>query len=136
MGALTQFLIQNTLDVEVQKEVKIDGFDLPFQIKTISESRNKELENQATTATPTRSRGVIKQTDHSYHNELLVVECTVDPNFKDAELQEKYGVARATDLVRKILRPGQYQMLLLEILEFNGFVEDDFNEKKEEAKNS
>ena len=63
-----------------------------------------------------------------------MVACCVEPNFKDAALQEKYGVRGAEDLINLILNPGQYTDLLLAGQEINGFT-DDVNDLRDEAKN-
>ncbi len=68
------------------------------------------------------------------YNNRLVIACCVDPNFKDAELQKKYGVVGAEALADKILNPGQFTELLLAIQDLNGF-SDDINEMVDEAKN-
>lgn len=131
---LSEFLMENDVDTEVTSEVTVAGFPLPFRIRSISEQRNRELERQATEFSKNKFTRGQKILDGAKHNELLVAECTIDPNFKSAELQERYGVRGAGDLIRKVLRPGQFTLLLTAILELNGFV-DDFEEKKEEVKN-
>ena len=60
--------------------------------------------------------------------------CCVDPNFKDADLQAKYGVMGAEALIDVLLKPGQFIDLLLGVQEINGFT-DDVNDLREEAKN-
>lgn len=70
----------------------------------------------------------------TWYNSRLVAACCVEPNFKDAALQEKYGVRGAEDLINRLLNPGQYTDLLLAIQEINGF-SDDINDLREEAKN-
>ena len=58
----------------------------------------------------------------------------MDPNFKDAELQAKFGVMGAESLIDVLLKPGQFVDLLLGVQEVNGF-SDDVNNLREEAKN-
>lgn len=136
MGSLTEFLLLNDHSVELTKEVKIPGFDLPFTIRTITEEKNTDLKKKSTVLVKgSRFKGSQKDFDSNMHNALLVAECTVDPNFNNAELQAKYGVIGADKLIRKILTPGQYDTLLLEIFELNGFTDDEFEEKKEYVKN-
>ena len=74
------------------------------------------------------------ETNQDLYNNRLVVACCVEPNFKDAELQKKYGVMGAEDLIDALLKPGQFIDLLLAVQELNGFT-DDINDQRDEAKN-
>ena len=58
----------------------------------------------------------------------------MEPNFKDAQLQAKYGVMGAEGLIGALLRPGEFIELLLAIQEING-VTSDVGELRDEAKN-
>lgn len=81
-----------------------------------------------------KTRRKTTETDVDLYNSRLVAACCIEPNFKDAALQEKYGVRGAEDLINLILNPGQYTDLLLAVQEINGF-SDDVNDLREEAKN-
>lgn len=65
---------------------------------------------------------------------LMVVACVVEPNLNSKELQDSYGVMGAEALVKKLLKPGEYQNLSQKIQEISGF--DILQEElEEEAKN-
>lgn len=134
MGKLQDFLMEQEIG-EVQTEVQITPFPFPFTIRSISEAENKAIRKSCQKIEfdkKTRQKRV--DTDTDLYNSRLVVACCVEPNFKDAALQEKYGVRGAEALIDKILKPGQYTDLLLAVQEINGFT-DDVNELRDEAKN-
>ena len=57
-------------------------------------------------------------------NEYLIYSCCVDPNLKDKELQESYGVAEPVELVQKIFEPGEIASLSIECMKLAGYSED------------
>ena len=121
MGKLQEFLMQSEERAQVTEEVAISGFPVPFTVKSITEVDKKT--HQKTT-----------ETDMDLYNNRLVIACCVDPNFKDADLQAKYGVMGAEALIDVLLKPGQFVDLLVAIQDVNGFT-DDVNDLREEAKN-
>lgn len=134
MGKLQDFLMEAEIG-EVRTDVKIAPFPFPFVVKSITEAENKAIRKTCQKVNfdkKTRQKQI--DTDTDLYNARLVIACCLDPNFKDAELQEKHGVRGAEDLINKILNPGQYTDLLLAVQEINGFT-DDVNELRDEAKN-
>ena len=114
MGKLQDFLTANKVENAVTTEVEIKPFPFPFVVKTITEAENKQITKSCQVSEfnkKTHRRET--QTDTQAYLSKLVVACTVDPNFKDAELQAAYGVVGAEALVEKLLTPGQYAALLL-----------------------
>ncbi|MNP77814.1 Phage XkdN-like protein [compost metagenome] len=74
------------------------------------------------------------ETDADLYSNRLVIACCLDPNFKDADLQTKFGVLGAEALIDKLLNPGQYAELIQKVQELNGF-DNDINDLVDEAKN-
>lgn len=135
MGKLQDFLMEQEMG-EVTTEVMIAPFPFPFIVKSVNEAENKAIRKTCQKVSfDKRSRQKQVDTDTDLYNSRLVVACCIEPNFKDAGLQEKHGVRGAEDLINKILNPGQYTDLLLAVQEINGFT-DDINEARDEAKNS
>lgn len=136
MGKLQEFLMeQDASAIQTQTEVTIAPFPFPFIVKSITESENKAIRKSCQKISfdkKTRQKQI--DTDTDLYNSRLVVACCVEPNFKDASLQEKYGVRGAEDLIDRILKPGQYTDLLIAVQEINGFT-DDVNDLRDEAKN-
>lgn len=135
MGKLQDFLMANQEPAQVTTEVKIGQFPVPFTIKSITEGENKALRKSCQKTTfDKKTHQKQTETDQDLYNNRLVVACSVDPNFKDADLQAKYGVIGAEALIDVLLKPGQFIDLLLAVQEVNGF-SDDVNDMRDEAKN-
>lgn len=135
MGKLQEFLTKNKVENAVTTEVNIKPFPFPFVVKTISEAENKLIRKSCQTVEYNKKTHQKElQTDTTAYLTKLVVACTVDPNFKDADLQENYGVVGAEALVEKILTPGQYAALLQAVNDINSF-DNDMEELIGEAKN-
>ncbi|MFD0588847.1 hypothetical protein ACFQZE_12670 [Paenibacillus sp. GCM10027627] len=135
MGSLQDFLLNNTVETEVQTEVHIKPFPAPFVIRSISEAENKEIRKSCQKVTfnkKTHQKDV--ETDVDLYSNRLLIACSVDPSFKNAELQAKFGVVGAEALIDKLLNPGQYSELVQRVQEINGY-STDMNELVEEAKN-
>lgn len=134
MGKLQDFFMEAEIG-EVTTEVQIAPFPFPFIVRSITEAENKAIRKSCQKITfDKKTRQKQTDTDTDLYNARLVVACCMDPNFKNAELQEKHGVHGAEDLINKILNPGQYTDLLLAVQEINGFG-DDINDLRDEAKN-
>lgn len=135
MGKLHDFLMGREVAGEVTTEVQISQFPFPFTIKSITEGENKAIRRSCQKVTFDKKTHQKKtETDQDLYNNRLVVACCVEPNFKDADLQKKYGVMGAEALIDALLKPGQFIDLLLAVQEVNGFTED-INDQRDEAKN-
>jgi len=135
MGKLQEFLTTNKVENAVTTEVDIKPFPFPFVVKTITEAENKAIQKSCqVTEFNKKTHRKETQTDSQAYLTKLVVACTVDPCFKDATLQETYGVVGAEALVEKLLTPGQYAALLQAVNDINNF-DTDMQELVDEAKN-
>lgn len=69
-------------------------------------------------------------------NELLAVESTVFPDLKNARLQDKFGVYEPVALLKGILSVGgEFMEYIKQTSTINGFLEKEYEEVHEEAKN-
>ena len=135
MGKLQDFLMEQDVAAQAQVEVAIAPFPFPFVVKSITEAENKAIRKTCQKISfDKKTRQKQTETDTDLYNTRLVAACCVEPNFRDAALQEKYGVRGAEDLIDRILKPGQYTDLLIAVQEINGFA-DDVNDLRDEAKN-
>lgn len=135
MGKLQEFLTQNRVENAVTTEVDIKPFPFPFIVKTITEAENKAIQKSCQiTEFNKKTHRNESRTDTDAYLTKLVVACTVDPSFKDTELQKAYGVCGAEMLVEKLLTPGQYAALLQAVNDINSF-DSDMQELVDEAKN-
>ena len=135
MGKLQEFLTANKVENNITSEVMIKPFPHPFVIRSITQAENAQIRKSCTiTDFNRKTHQKETKTDSQLYITRLVVACTVDPCFKDAEFQEDYGVMGAEALVEKLLTPGQYAELVSAVEEINSF-DNDMQELVDEAKN-
>jgi len=136
MTTLQEFLNQNTVEgitkkVPVSERIKDkDGKLFEFKIKSISQ---REVRALRTKHTKTNKKGK-QEIDSEALNEELVIGCTIDPNFKDAESIKKVGCVTPSQYLNKVLLPGEIDNLNKAILELSGFGTS-IDELIEEVKN-
>ena len=135
MGKLQEFLTANKVENNITSEVMIKPFPHPFVIRSITQAENAQIRKSCTiTDFNRKTHQKETTTDSQLYITRLLVACTVDPFFKDAEFQAAYGVMGAEALVEKLLTPGQYAELVSAIEEINSF-DNDMQELVDEAKN-
>lgn len=135
MGKLQEFLTVNKVDNNITSEVMIKPFPHPFVIRSITQAENAQIRKSCTVTDFNRKTHQKETvTDSQLYITRLLVACTVDPCFKDAEFQSAYGVMGAEALVEKLLTPGQYAELVSAVEEINSF-DNDMQELVDEAKN-
>lgn len=132
MNALQQFLTKNAVD-NLIKEVSLGGRlkDFKFKVKALTGNQYNDfqalcIENPNS---PKKRRFNTKK-----FNELIVVNCVVEPSFKDAEWIKELGVPDATSAMYKTLLAGEISQLAEEALRLSGF-DRDVEEEMEEVKN-
>ncbi len=135
MSKLTDFLLNNTVEnlteeVIVSDRIKVDGEILKFKIKAVNPEEFSGLQKQCTKV---GKKGKVNF-DSKMFNEQLIINYTVDPNFKDAEFVKKAGCMTPEQLVNKVLLAGEVAILVEEISALSGF-DKDLEELREEAKN-
>lgn len=135
MSKLTDFLLDNTVEnlteeVIVSDRFKVDGEILKFKIKAVNPDKFSDLQKQCTKV---GKKGKVNF-DSKMFNEQLIINYTVDPNFKEAKVIEKAGCMTSEQLVNKVLLAGEVATLVEEISALSGF-DKDLEELREEAKN-
>ena len=135
MDKLMEFLMEQEVRENETVEVDIAGFPYPFVVRATTEAESKSIRKTCQKVTfDKKSRQKSAETDSDLYNSRLVAACCVSPNFKDAQLQAKYGGVGAEALIDAMLKPGQFIDLLLAVQEINGF-SSDMDELRDEAKN-
>ena len=135
MSALSAFL--HPAVTREEKEVIIskrflgeDGKPVPFKIRSLTQEENAAIIKAAT-----RQEKVDGQWQDSIDaNELsarTIVEATVFPDFRSAELCEKYGTKDPVQVPGKMLLAGEFGRLIDAVSKLSGFDKS----LDEEAKN-
>ena len=135
MSKLSAFLHPVTSDEE--KEIVISkrfvdekGDPIPFKIRAITQAENDQIIKASKRSV--KVNGVMQEKlDTTEMSRRLVVEGTVYPDFRDAELCNGYGTMNPYEVPGKMLLAGEYSNLLAEINKLSGFDVD----VEEEAKN-
>jgi hypothetical protein len=137
MSKLQNFLNRNTAVNDQTTEVSVsnrfiddDGQILKFKIKAIPMNTYKSIQNECI---KTNKKGVI-ETDTTAIQEKLVIEGTVDPNFKDADSIKSAGCILPEQYLNKVLLIGEIVKLSGEIMTLSGF-NNSMDDLVEEAKN-
>lgn len=119
------------------KEFKVERFEEPIVIETITETENERLKKSATNTRISKSGNRVKDLDTDKYGDLLVTRCVKSPDLQNAELQAYFGTdGDAAATLKAMLLAGEYSKLTQDVLELNGFSEDESEEAlKEEVKN-
>ncbi|MDF2907476.1 MAG: XkdN-like protein [Herbinix sp.] len=132
MSSLKAFLnpvkIENK-EVVVSDRFKENGKPVPFIIRPISETENKDLMKKHTKE---NKKGKEHFDRYEYIHEL-VASAVVFPDLTSAELQEVYGLGTVKCL-SNMLNVGEFAVLSEAVTELSG-LDTDINDKIEEAKN-
>lgn len=132
MNALQQFLTKNSVD-NLTEEVCLGGRlkDFKFKIKAMTGNQYNDYQTLCieNANSPKKRRFNTKK-----FNELIVVNCVIEPNFKDADWIKELGVMDATGAMYKTLLAGEITTLAEAALKLSGF-DRDLDEEMEEVKN-
>jgi hypothetical protein len=132
MSNLMQFLIDNPVDNltdEVIVSARLAKF--PFKIKGMTGPEFSEYQKLSTKI----SRHKKVEFDSKIFNELVVLNHTLEPNFRDAESIKKAGCQTPEQFLYKSLLAGEINELAQQITALSGF-DKDIEDTVEEAKNS
>lgn len=136
--SLSAFFAQNATaelveEVVVSERFKEDGKPIPWKLRSMTEGENENIRKSA--QRKVKDKGVVTiDTNTDEYLAKLAVASVVYPDLKDAELQKSYGVVGADQLIKRMLLPGEYAVLIQKVQEINGF-DKDINELADEAKN-
>ncbi|CEP39660.1 XkdN-like protein [[Clostridium] sordellii] len=135
MSKLIDFLVSNpienlTEEIIISDRFKVDGEILKFKIKAVSPDEFSDLQKQCTKV---GKKGKVNF-DSKMFNDQLIVNYTVEPNFRDAEAIKKAGCMTPEQFVNKVLLAGEVATLVEEISTLSGF-DKDLDSLREDAKN-
>lgn len=132
MSTLLEFLVDNPIDnltEEVIVSQRLSKF--PFKIKAMNGPEFAEYQKMATKI---GKRNKIEFNQQLF-NELVILNNTIEPNFKEAEMIKKAGCNTPEQFLYTRLLAGEIAELAKKISALSGF-ETEFNELVDEAKNS
>lgn len=136
MSTLQDFLNENlvnglTDEVVISPRFKDkEGKLLKFKIKALSSPEFESIRKRCMTI---GKKGKVDFNTQQFNNSI-VIEHTIEPNFKDAESLAKVGAINPEDYLNKVLLSGEIATLAEEIQKLSGF-NVDMDSLVEEAKN-
>ena len=136
MTALTDFLLANPVntiekEVIVSKRIKdAEGNLLKFKVKPMLNEQYLEYQNQCLVP----KKGGKIDFNAKRFNQLVILNHTVEPNFRNAELIQQAGCTTPEQLLNKFVLAGEIQVLSEQIREISGFA-DSLDELVDEVKN-
>lgn len=142
MSDLSMFFVDNAIKDENIKYVASKRFmgkdkkPVEWELCSISSKDDEEIRKSCTKKVPVPGRKgqFTNETDGNLYLGRLAARCVVFPNLNAAELQNSYGVMGSDNLLKAMLKSGEYSDLILKIQEINGF-DTGMEELVEEAKN-
>ena len=141
MSNLSAFLAQNVMQDETVKYVaskrfKDNGKPAEWELQSVTSEQDEQIRKSCTKKVPIPGKKgqYMNDTDLEKYLGLLAAKCVVTPNLNATELQDSYGVMGADVVLKKMLKPGEYQDLLKKVQEINGF-DIGMEELVEEVKN-
>jgi hypothetical protein len=136
MSTLQEFLNSHPVDNLIEEVIvsprfkDSEGNVLKFKIKAMTNQKFDELRKRYTRV----GKGRKVEFDAQGFNNAVVIEHTLDPDFKDAASIEKVGCATPEQYLNKVLLAGEIAKLVEEIQKISGF-DVDMDVLVEEAKN-
>ncbi|MFS0841168.1 phage tail assembly chaperone [Paenibacillus sp. 1P03SA] len=103
-----------------ERDVYMQRFDVNFRVKAVSIKQINRLKMQAT-----HTVGKTDVLDDEYFMALLIVEASVNMDWKNPQLLQKYDVLDAAEVVQKRLLSGEIAYLSGEIMSVSGFNQDE-----------
>lgn len=131
MGKLLDFLIEHPVDNLTEEIVISDRLSKwKFKIRAMTGVEFSEYQNLSTNISSKRK----VKFDSAKFNQLVVLNHTVEPNFRDVESIKKAGCQTPEQFLYKALVAGEIAELSQRISKLSGF-DQEINEVIEEAKN-
>jgi hypothetical protein len=138
MSTLQDFLnahpVDNlTAEVVISERFKdAEGNRLKFKIKAMTNDEFDQIRKKATVLHTKGKRRV--ELDVKKLNDEIVIQNTLEPDFKDAESIKKLGCLSPDQYLNKVLLPGEIVELATQIQQLSGF-DQEFEELVEDVKN-
>ena len=130
MSRLSSFLKTNVKDSERTKDVYVsDRFSEPITIKLLSPKELSRCQEKAVTI-----RNKQPHFDSNVYSMELIKASIIEPDLKNAELQDSYEVMSEEELLNEMFTGAEFVKITTIVNEFNS-LDESINDKIKEAKN-
>lgn len=133
MNALQKFLLENPVDdvtADIVVSERLRGF--PFKIKAITSGEYNQYQSICI-ENPNSAKK--RKFNTKKFNELVVLNHTIEPNFKDADWLKAAECVDSNRLINKTLLAGEVTEVAQQILKLSGFDNEGLEDEIDEAKN-
>lgn len=113
-----------------------NGNRVPFVFRAITTDENNRISDECTRQVqiPGKKNQYRSEFNRAAYQNKFVAACCVEPELRNAELQDSYGVKTPEALITAIIdNPGEFAELFGELAKLCGFTSDE--DKVEEVKN-
>lgn len=131
MGRLADFLCEHTVENITDDVVISKRIPFKFKIRAMNSEEFNSYRKLATNFDVKRKKASF---DSKKLNEQIIINHTVDPDFRNADDIKKVGCTTPEQYMNKVLLAGEAEELSQQIQSLSGF-DLDINEAVEEAKN-
>ncbi len=131
MSKLSQFLLEHPVE-NIQTEVRISN-RIPFKFK-IKGMTGEEFASFRKQAVKIDAKKKDVSFDSKKLTELVIINCTLEPDFRNAEDLAAAGCTTPTQYLYKVLLAGEIEELNQQIQKLSG-LDVDLEDKVDEAKN-
>lgn len=137
MSQFEDFLMDSFEEIEeIEREILMGGRKRKMKFKPISSTLGDELRRKCRKVTIMKGQKTY-ETDQDKYISNLIIETTIYPDLKNAELQGAWGVMGAEDLLKVMkskMNDGEYSEWSNAVSEVNGYNRT-IDELVDEAKN-
>lgn len=137
MNNFKDFLMEDFEEAaEVEKELTIGGKKKVMKLKAIGANTGDEIRKKCRKVTFVKGQRIF-ETDQDAYMANLIIETTIHPDLKNAELQTAWGVMGSEQLLLAMkakMRDGEYSEWGSLVSSINGY-DKSLQELMEEAKN-
>lgn len=137
MSKFEDFLMDSFEDAaEVEKEIAIGGKPKKMKFKPIGADVGDEIRKKCRKVSIVKGQKIM-ETDQDKYMDNLIIETTIYPDLKNAELQSAWAVIGAEQLLAAMkskMRDGEYSEWSSAVSSVNGY-DKGLQELVEEAKN-
>lgn len=140
MADFSAFLASNAVPDEKvfypasKRFIDKDGEPIMWEIRSISSEEDERIRKANTKRSKLKNGQTVTETDMDSYLGELAVACTVSPDLNDSGIQDSYHAMGGAQLLKAMLKPGEYQEYMKQVMQVNGF-DINIDDLVDEAKN-
>lgn len=127
--------VDEVVEFVASKRFVKDGEPVKWKIKAIDAELDEAIRKECTKKVQVGKRGQYREdVDTDKYTAKMCVASTVYPDLREADFQDAFGVYSGEELLKTLLKPGEYTEYKAKVMEVNGY-DLTMDEMVEEAKN-